>query len=384
MTATPMPSRTPEIDTVDLGGAVALYDPLTGQVHILNPVAAILWRSCDGTTLEAEVVAQLAEASGIDPVELGMQVTRYLADLRDKGLLERDTPPDEVRNPASILATPEAGQAPGEHASLTYGVLGLPIGFRSDDPDLIDALDDRFEDLAVDVPPSVLYGVGRDGDGRWWVRGGDGTDLSGTGDGALVEAVGELLDRLTGWTPAVLALHGGAVRDAAGRVVVLAGRPDAGIPALVADLVEAGWDYLGDRAIGVLGDAHTAVAFPTPPAEGGILGDIREGAVAVSGRGEAGPIVAVVVARLAPGSEVVVERHEELDAFGALVPLARNLSAARGPGLATLVGIADRSGCVELIHPGGAAAVAAIEDLVAAGGNDPEQGDVEAGEPQDQ
>lgn len=366
MTGTPMPRRTPEIDTVDLGGAVALYDPLTGQVHVLNPVAAILWRACDGATPADDVVSQLAEASGIDRDELGAQVSSYLADLRDKGLLDRVTPPEEVRNPASILATPEAAQAPGEHASLTYGVLGLPIGFRSDDPDVIDALDDRFEDLAVDVPPSVLYGVGVAPDGAWSVRGGDGTDLAGTGEAELLAAVGELLDRLIGWTPAVLALHGGAVRDRSGRVVVLAGQPDAGIPAVVASLVEAGWDYLGDRAVGVLGDGHTAVAFPTPPADGRSVGDIRADATAIGGRGEAGPIVAVVVPRDGPGAEVSIVRHEELDALGALVPCTRNLSATRGAGLATLVGLADRVGCVELVHGGGEATVAAIEELVAA------------------
>ncbi|MFQ6028230.1 MAG: PqqD family protein [Dehalococcoidia bacterium] len=51
------PRKTSDIVEYEIDGEVTLFDPQRDQVHILNQVAAIIWRLCDGS----RTVDELAE-----------------------------------------------------------------------------------------------------------------------------------------------------------------------------------------------------------------------------------------------------------------------------------------------------------------------------------
>jgi Coenzyme PQQ synthesis protein D (PqqD) len=53
----------------EVGNEFVVYDLKRGEVHLLNPVAALVWRSCDGRTTVAELAALLQDKLGPSATE---------------------------------------------------------------------------------------------------------------------------------------------------------------------------------------------------------------------------------------------------------------------------------------------------------------------------
>jgi len=71
-------------------GAIWLFvDPVTDQVHSLNPAAFWLWYHCDGQATEDQLGHWLAEDAGIPFAQARADVTHGLQDLVQKNLLLR-------------------------------------------------------------------------------------------------------------------------------------------------------------------------------------------------------------------------------------------------------------------------------------------------------
>lgn len=69
-------------------GAIWLFvDPITDQVHSLNPAAFWLWHHCDGQTSDQQLAHWLAEDAGIPLAQASADVTQGLDVLRQKGLI---------------------------------------------------------------------------------------------------------------------------------------------------------------------------------------------------------------------------------------------------------------------------------------------------------
>jgi hypothetical protein len=64
------------------------------------------------------------------------------------------------------------------------------------------------------------------------------------------------------WTHSCAAFHAGAVRSPDGELVLLPAPSGNGKSTLTGAFVAAGWDYLGDEAIGVRPDSLVAVGYP--------------------------------------------------------------------------------------------------------------------------
>ena len=62
-----MPEARGDIVFRQVGDEWLLFDPITGEIHVLNLSAALLWSHCDGTTPVATVLATLGEAFGDAP-----------------------------------------------------------------------------------------------------------------------------------------------------------------------------------------------------------------------------------------------------------------------------------------------------------------------------
>jgi hypothetical protein len=86
-----MPATKPKIrggiTLLEIGDEAVAYDPLSGLVHYLNPMASIILQLCDGTATVRETIAELAEAQEVDENVIGPQVRSLVRRFRQNGVL---------------------------------------------------------------------------------------------------------------------------------------------------------------------------------------------------------------------------------------------------------------------------------------------------------
>lgn len=75
----------------EIDDSVALFHPGSGQVFVLNPTAADVWRLSDGTSTVHELVELLAHAYATSPEAIHDDVVAAVARLRADGLLPPPT-----------------------------------------------------------------------------------------------------------------------------------------------------------------------------------------------------------------------------------------------------------------------------------------------------
>lgn len=92
--AAPRPRST--IAHVELDGEGVLYDEVTNQIHLLDPIATLIWSGLDGrTTLEA-LSAELSEAFDADPDRVRFDVMEAVRGFAEQELLaDGAAPPEE-------------------------------------------------------------------------------------------------------------------------------------------------------------------------------------------------------------------------------------------------------------------------------------------------
>lgn len=78
----PLPHQAVQSDLV-------VHDPATGQVHFLNPTAALIWQCCDGVLTLRECADRLRSAFSIpEGAELIDDIRASILDFRQRGLLD--------------------------------------------------------------------------------------------------------------------------------------------------------------------------------------------------------------------------------------------------------------------------------------------------------
>ena len=368
-----MPLRSADVRWAPLGDGLLLHDERRHQVHRLNATGMLVWAACDGTSPVDEVVEEFAAASGSAPDLVAADVRTLLDDLTGLGLVGRPATPPVVDLGPDLDATGPDQVGP-------FRVLDAEVVLVGDDPALLDHLAELLADLrpggteqARSGAPPVVVAVHRAGNAVR-VRG-RGFDASLGAQPDVDEAVVAQLNRLVTWAPAPLAIHAGAVRSPDGAVVAVAGASGSGKSTLVAQLVQAGWDYLTDEALGLRTDL-AAVAYPKPlalaPDSLEVLGldqerclvraeDLRAGScLPVGGAGRLG---LVVVASYRPGG---IEAHDLGldDAVGALAPHVINLGPAGQAGIDVLADLLGRVPVVQLDHGGGTQVIDALGAMV--------------------
>jgi PqqD family protein of HPr-rel-A system len=76
-----------DVALVEIDQEAIAYDPKTGYVHYLNPMASILLQLCDGTATVKETTAELAEAQEMTAEELRPSIDKLMRDFRAVGLV---------------------------------------------------------------------------------------------------------------------------------------------------------------------------------------------------------------------------------------------------------------------------------------------------------
>lgn len=361
-----LPRWSTGIRSTSFADGALLHDTLRYEIHVLNPIGAVVWASCDGTTPLAELVDDFAEATGHPAPEIERDVRAHLDQLRAAGLVDRPPLPAPVSPPVD-------GPIDEPLVLRSLRVLDEAVEVRANEAGLLDRVRLVFRDLvATDRPVTTRVGLARLDDGQVRVHG-RGYDRTVEGGEALDEALASWLNQVVAPSAAVLAFHAGAVRSPDGRVVLIPGTSGAGKSTLTAALVQAGWDYLTDEAAGIRCDSLGAVGYPKPLAldasSRSLLGlasghgtvpvaEVRADATAVLG--DAGPVHAVVFPAGVAGGGPSRRRLDPHEAVVAMAANAINLVPSGQLGLEALAGVATTVPCVQLGVRDLSAAVAEI------------------------
>lgn len=81
------PLRKPGLFLRQAKGENAVYDPETGNVHLLNETAWAIWDLCDGDTDPEEMIDAICELSRMHRDLVGEDVRRILAEFDEAGIL---------------------------------------------------------------------------------------------------------------------------------------------------------------------------------------------------------------------------------------------------------------------------------------------------------
>lgn len=345
------------------------YDVAAEVVHLLNATAAHLLAVCDGVSDLDELVASWASPSGAPAATVARDVARGIEQFMALGLVGRD---------AALAVLPVPKGSPRfafEHLGAVHAVLDEGVQFRSPHPGLLRSIDaalgmsdpGRVATIAFDVTEDAGGGVHLHTESEWSFP-----SLEG-----CLEQLPTVINEYAVRSAGCVVLHAGAVRSPAGAVVVMPAPPGAGKSTLTAALIQGGWDYVTDEAVGIRAGSLQAVAYAKPlaldPASRAALGlpptgllvtapsELRSDVARV--RGDAGPVTRVVLPQYVAGAAISIEPLSPSHAIQALIGHATNLGRVGQPGLEALCALAASVPVHRLVHGEARHAVAAIEAL---------------------
>ena len=81
------PAARVDLDVRPAGDETLVHDPASGQVHVLNAMAARILTACDGRTPLARIVDDLVAATGAERERVAADVARICAEFREKRLV---------------------------------------------------------------------------------------------------------------------------------------------------------------------------------------------------------------------------------------------------------------------------------------------------------
>jgi len=306
-----VPARSGTVLVAPLADQWAVYDRQFDRVTVVSALAGLVLASPGQPT--DQLVAEVAAASGTDPVAAAEAVASVVEGLVEAGFLRRPSPDpagvetgtDSVRSDAGYRL---ARDRPGTVLSPVQALLDHRLVFRSTDAGLLADINAYLGVDPCEGEPTMVFDVEPTVDGGVLLQAAEDWDFPDR-DGFLVQLPGVIND-FAPRAASFLVLHAGAVRHPDGTITVVAGLPEAGKSTLTAALVQAGADYLGDELTGVRPGSLGAVGFPRSPALDeasrqvlGLVGeatspfvsiqDVRPGTVNVTG--DAGPITRIIL-----------------------------------------------------------------------------------------
>ena len=218
--------------------AAIAVDLVGERTHVLGPAAA--WLLAQENPVD---IATLASSSPEDErAELTESILDALDTLRTPGLVDRDAA-YAFPEPPGMSTAP----IPGAHIGRTHAIIDRRVAFRCDDDALLGRVD-TFLGGGIDEPPSRFFDIVCE-EGTLVLYAADRWDFAS--EEAFLHTLPVVCNDDGARTHAVAVIHAGTVRTPDGRIIVLAGPPNAGKSTLTASLVAAGCDYLGDESVGI-------------------------------------------------------------------------------------------------------------------------------------
>lgn len=337
---------------------VIVYDLVTETAHRFNHSAAELLRASSTQSAFGELISRWSAEARADHEAVEGSVERLMEQFREMGLIGRL---GAVVTPERPVGSPKKA---GDAAILgaAHPVVDHHIVFRSSQIDLVAAIDRHLGSGRDDLAPTLVFDVSEEPDGEILME----TDESWKflNLSSFLDQLPSVLDEYATWSHRCAVIHAGAVRSPGGDTYLFAGPSGHGKSTLTAAFVQAGWDYLGDEAIGVRPGTCMAVGYPKRLAIGSrsreVLGlppgneeldagwmrvcfDVEPEAVrhdVLRLSGEVGPISAVMLAEYVDGELGSIERLQPDDAIIDLLANTVNLNRCRQLGLDALSDLA--------------------------------------------
>jgi hypothetical protein len=85
---TERPSKRSDVFERSLEDEAVLYDPVDSVMHTLSPVAAFIWKLCDGKHTSEEIARSVCEVYDADPETALKDVENMLDQFRTKKLFQ--------------------------------------------------------------------------------------------------------------------------------------------------------------------------------------------------------------------------------------------------------------------------------------------------------
>ena len=353
-----VPKRSAGVLLSPLGDRAIAYDLVTETAHQLNATAGTLLAACDGERDLDEAVTAWADGAAVGRETVTADVTAGLAMLEEVSLVGRDEP---VEPPKRVVGS-TAGGAEDDAIGAVHPVIDHNIAFRGPDSQLLDRLDDFLGTGTVGEKPTMFFDAHEDGEGQWVLVTDYGWKFPSVE--ACLRQLTSVVNEYAVWTHSCAALHSGGVRSPEGEVVMLPAPSGDGKSTLTGAFVAAGWDYLGDEAIGVRSGSGVAVGYPKrlaidpssrvalnlPESDSDDLdpADLRADVVRL--HGEVGPVSRVVLPRFEHGAEVSMRRLEPHEAVVELLANTTNLASAGQVALDAVCDLAASVPVDRLVH----------------------------------
>ncbi len=278
-------ARSPgRLETV-VEGQLLVFDPRTGNAHLLNPSAALVLTSVDGRSTVDEIIDGLHLETGVDRDVLARDVVETLGTLVHGGLVTwffrdpGDPPAATTTHPDDLERARDRWRAVVEHRldavswpTLTGPSLagGATVIVRTNSAEVADLLADAMASLPPAGPvshdaPSATLTIDRRAvraTDRFRVHAG-GQRVGWVEDPAAAVdlALAGLNQIVADGTADRLLIHAGVV-EADGRVVLVAGRSGRGKSTLTAALVQHGLGYVSDELAIVESARHQVTTYP--------------------------------------------------------------------------------------------------------------------------
>ena len=351
----------PGLAVVTSSIGTVVFDPLTETAHLVSPIAAWLLSSDEPSTID-ELVRIIVEETEADEQEARATLEQGVDTLTELGLLGRDEAPDRPATLVPRVREPE----PGWTVGAAHGLIDRYLAFCGPDAELIEAVDDLMGAPLEGVDPTIYMGIqpvetgGIDviDDSHWHLESAD----------RLLWQLPAIVNYTVSHSDSMLVMHAGAVRTPHGKIVLVTGTMNTGKSTLVAALIKAGCDYLGDESIGVDADLHVW-AYPKPltldqsaqrlvgidpPGEPLTVGEHRRApeirSEAESLAGDNGLVDLVVHTAYRPDDPPRGERLNGAQALELLVSNTQNLGRVGGAGLEVLCALAESVPVVSITH----------------------------------
>ena len=356
-----------------MGERAIAYDLVTETAHQLNATAGTLLAACDGEGDVDAAVTTWAEDAGVDRPNVAADVSAGLAVLAGLGLVGRDEPFDAPKPP--VGSTEDAADGAVTGRALTgrvHPVIDHNIALRGSQPEVLEVLDTFLGTGTGGEKPTMFFDAHETPEGELVLV----TDYEWRFPSreACLRQLTSVVNEYAMWTHSCAAFHAGAVRSPEGELMLLPAPSGNGKSTLTGAFVAAGWDYLGDEAIGVRPGSGVAVGYPKrlaidassrtvlnlPESDTGDLDPAEIRADVVRLGGDVGPISRVVLPTYQEGAEVTLQRLEPHEAVVELLANTLNLARAGQTALDAICDLAATVPVERLIHGDANRAVASI------------------------
>ncbi len=89
-----------DLTTALIDGELVVFDPVTSEVHQLDPVGTVIWQLLDGEATIGELVVDLADGFGVPEGQVRADVAALLATMEEHHLLASETQPLAAPGPS--------------------------------------------------------------------------------------------------------------------------------------------------------------------------------------------------------------------------------------------------------------------------------------------